>query len=112
MKFIKALFVGMVMVVSADASPNFLDPHQSTTISMSIPAGKSVVSVSAVGEKYATLLTCTFDGGNGIYLKQEHAVLCWADIPDLVHSSTLSIKITNEADEKVQYAVSIGSSKK
>lgn len=113
MKFIKAMIVCMGLSVSANAdAPNFLNAHDTTTITMSIPSGKSVVSVAAVGEKYATMLDCTFYDANGnVALKQEHALLCWGQTPDLVRSTTLSIKITNEANERVQYAVSVGSSK-
>lgn len=114
MKFIKAVIMCMGLSFSANAdAPNYLDACQTTTITIAIPSGKSVVSVSAVGEKYATMLDCTFyDASGNVALKQEHALLCWGQTPDLVRSTTLSIKITNEAHEKVQYAVSVGSTKK
>lgn len=113
MKFIKAMIMCIGISVSANAgAPNFLDARQTTTITMSIPSGKSVVSVVAVGEKYATMLDCTFYDANGnVALKQEHALLCWGETPNLFRSTILSIKITNEANERVQYAVSVGSMK-
>jgi len=109
MKFIGALFVCMGLSVSADAnSQNFLAAHQTTTITMSIPSGKSTVLVGAAGKEKATPLSCTFYDANGnVALKQEHAILCWGNTPNLVRSTTITVKITNEADEAIQYSVAV-----
>lgn len=112
MKFIKALIVGMMVAVSADANPTFLEPHQTTTIRVYVPAGQSIVSVVASGEKNATQLSCIFDGGNGIPMKkQEHAIMCLCNVPKTENPKSILVQITNEANEKVQYAYTVSPGK-
>lgn len=110
MKFISALMFGMLaMSVSADAAdPKFLDAHQAKTIKVSVPAGRSSILIGAAGKEFATPLSCAFyDSSGNVALKQKHVYLCSGNTPKLVRPETLSVQITNEADERVQYDAAV-----
>lgn len=81
-----------------------LEAGKSKSYELSVPKGKTSISVEQVDEPIKPILTCTFSSDGDVGLEQKKVTQCLGKL-ELKKETQLTVKVTNESSKTLDFKV-------
>jgi hypothetical protein len=81
-----------------------LEPGKSKSYDLSLPKGKTAISVEQSDDKVKPVLTCTFSSDGEVGLEQKKVEQCLGKL-ELKKEAKLTVKVTNESNKTLDFQV-------